>query len=76
MKIDVKLKGDVFTIHIDDLPHLYICEPILSFQSWSDQNKFFKIQYKTKNQTILTEYDCPEKWELILKELDKCLKQR
>ena len=69
MRIEVKLKGDVFTIHIDDLPHLYICEPILSFQSWTEQDKFYKIQYKTKNQTITTEYDCPKKWTEILNQL-------
>lgn len=74
MKIDVKLKGDVFTIHIDDLPHLYICEPILSFQAYNHQNKFYNIEYKTKNQTILTEYDCIEKWTEILKQLNNIFK--
>lgn len=73
MNLEVKLKGDVFTIHIDGLPHLYICEQILSFQSWSEQDKFYKIEYKTKNQNILTEYDCLEKWTAILKKLDKWL---
>ena len=71
MNIKITLKGDIFTIHIDDLPHLYICSPIISFQAWSEQNKFFKIEYKTKHQSILTEYDCIEKWTAILKELDK-----
>jgi len=74
MNVKIILKGDIFTIHIDDLPHLYICEPILSFQSWSEQDKFFNIEYKTKNQTILTEYDDKNKWITILKELDKCLR--
>ena len=73
MKIEVKLKGDVFTIHIDGLPHLYICEPILSFQAWNHQSKFYNIQYITKNQKITTEYDCPNKWTLILKELNKII---
>lgn len=71
--IEVILKGDVFKIQIDNLPHLYICEPIISFQSWSEQNKFYKIQYKTKNQTITTEYDCENKWQTILKQLNQIL---
>lgn len=73
MDVKVELKGDVFKIYINDLIHLYICEPILSFQSWSEQNKFYKIQYKTKNQTILTEYDCLVKWTTILKQLNTIL---
>lgn len=67
----VELKGDVFKIIINDLPHLYICEPILSFQSWIHQDKFYNIEYRTKNQTILTEYDCPKKWTVILQQLNK-----
>ena len=73
MKIEVTLKGDVFKIQIDNLPHLYICEPILSFQSWSNQDKFYLIEYKTKNQTIKTEYDSLEKWTQILKQLNQIL---
>lgn len=73
MDVKVELKGDVFKIYINDLIHLYICEPIISFQSWSEQNKFYKIQYKTKNQTILTEYDCLEKCTAILKQLNTIL---
>jgi hypothetical protein len=71
MNVSIKLKGDVFTIHINELLHLYICEPIISIQSFNEQDKFFKIEYQTKNQTILTEYDCPLKWTQILKELNK-----
>lgn len=74
MNVKTTLKGDIFTIHIDNLPHLYICEPILSFQSWSCQNKFFYIEYITKHQTIKTEYDCFQKWKSILQELDKIFK--
>ena len=73
MKVKITLIGDIFTIHINDLLHLYICEPIISVQSFSSQNKFYNIEYKTKNQTILTEYDTKEKFETILKELGKII---
>lgn len=73
MKVKITLIGDVFTIHINDLLHLYICEPIISVQSFNSQNKFYNIEYKTKNQTILTEYDTKEKFETILKELGKII---
>jgi len=73
MDVKVELKGDVFKIYINDLIHLYICEPIISVQSFNSQNKFYNIEYKTKNQTILTEYDTKEKFETILKELGKII---
>ena len=73
MIIEIKLIGDIFTIHINDLLHLYICEPIISVQSFNSQNKFYNIGYKTKNQTILREYDTKEKFETILKELGKII---
>jgi len=73
MKVKITLIGDVFTIHVNDLLHLYICEPIISVQSFNSQNKFYNIEYKTKNQTILTEYDTKEKFETILKEIGKII---
>ena len=73
MKVKITLIGDIFTIHINDLLHLYICEPIISVQSFNSQNKFYNIEYKTKNQTILTEYGTKEKFETILKELGKII---
>lgn len=71
MKVKVKLKGDVFTIHINDVLHLAIYEPIISMQSWNEQDRFWKIEFKTKNTTTLTEYDFEDKWLQILKEIDK-----
>ena len=73
MKVKINLIGDIFTIHINDLLHLYICEPIISVQSFNSQNKFYNIEYTTKHKTILTEYDSITKWETILKELNKVL---
>jgi len=73
MKVEIQLKGDVFTIHIDGMLHLYICEPIISIQSFNSQNKFYNIEYTTKHKTILTEYDSVTKWETVLKELNKVL---
>ena len=73
MKVKINLIGDIFTIHINDLLHLYICEPIISIQSYNKQDKFFNIEYQTKNQTIITEYDSKDKWITILKELGKII---
>ena len=73
MKVKINLIGDIFTIHVNDLLHLYICEPIISIQSFSKQDKFFNIEYQTKNQTIITEYDSKDKWITILKELGKII---
>lgn len=71
MIIKIINKGDVFKIYINNLLHLYICEPITSIQTYSVQDKFYNIEYQTKNKTVLTEYDCLIKWTQIIQELDK-----
>ena len=73
MNILVTLKGGAVKILIDELPHLCIFEPILSYQSWISQSNLYIIEYKTKNQTIKTEYDCLIKWTEILKQLNTLL---
>lgn len=73
MNIKITLKGDFLKIYINDLLHLCINHPIIGFQAWNKEDRWWEIEYYTKHKTILTQYDCPEKWELILKELDKCL---
>lgn len=74
MIIKIINKGDIFKIYINNLLHLYVCEPIISFQSFSVQDKFYTIEYQTKNRTIVTEYDCLIKWTVILEQLDKTFK--
>lgn len=74
MEVFITLKGEVLKIYIDNSLHLLIKEPIVGFQSWNRENRWLEIEYYLPSKTILTQYDCPKKWTLILKQLDKCLK--
>jgi len=70
MKINVEIEGNEFKVKINDLPHLCIKDRIIGYQAWIEENKWYKIEYYLKNQTILTEYDNIEKWMEIIKQLD------
>lgn len=73
-EIIIKVKGDNFKLYIDDLLHLYFNKSDLKgVQSWKEGRDWFKIEYTFKDTTILTAYDNQERWELILKEIDKYL---
>lgn len=71
MNVKITLKGDYLKIYLDDTLHLYINHNIIGFQAWNRENRWWEIEYYTKHKTILTQYDCSNKWKAILKELDK-----
>lgn len=70
MNVEVTLKGDVLSIYIDSLPHLILRKPIIGFQAWNKENRWWEIEFYLKNQTILTQYDDSKKWSEILKQLN------
>ena len=43
----------------------------IGFQSWSDGNGKYSIEFYTKTNTFLTEQDTKEKWLTTLEELNK-----
>lgn len=71
MTSTISISGEEVKIFINDILHLSFKEKILSIQSWNEQNKFWKIEIKTKHTTSLVEYDSPEKWKQILELLNK-----
>jgi len=71
MNSTIFISGDEVKIFINDILHLSFKEKILSLQSWNEQNKFWKIEIKTKHTSVLVEYDSEEKWKQILGLLNK-----
>ena len=74
MNIKVTSKADYLKIYIDDVLHLYLNYPIIGFQAWNKENRWWEIEFYTKHKNILLQYDCPEKFKTILEKLDLCLK--
>ena len=70
MIITSKKSGSSIKIYINDILHLFIADRITSLTSWNHENIFYKIEIKTKHNTILLEYDCLIKWTQILNTLD------
>ncbi len=67
----IHISGDEVKLFINDVLHLSFKEKILAIQSWNEQNKFWKIEIKTKNTSTIVEYDSSEKWNQILKLLNE-----
>ena len=42
----------LFKIYINDLVHLCIFDSLLGYQSWIDENGYYKIEFYTDNQSI------------------------
>jgi len=74
MEVSITLKGDVLKIYIDNTLHLLIKEPIIGFQSWNRENRWWEIEYYLPSKTILTQYDNVDKWKTIVNALDNVFK--
>lgn len=75
-KVEVKIVDSYINIYIGDIIHLCIDRnKLIGFQSWIDTTKDyycnFFIEYYTNDKNIITEYNDKNKWEEILKQLDK-----
>jgi hypothetical protein len=75
MEVSISISKSAIKIYIDDVLHLiFKQEELIGVQSWvagdGDKVRKYYIEYYTKTQTILTEYDEQEKWYKILKKLD------
>lgn len=71
MTSTISISGDEVKIFINDILHLSFKEKIFAIQSWNEQNKFWKIEIKTKHTSTLVEYDSFEKQKQILELLNK-----
>ena len=70
MDISIKKSGNEVKIYINRLLHVLILDRITSIHSWNEEDKWWKIEIQTKDNKILLEYDCFDKWEKILNLLD------
>lgn len=73
MIVKIEIVADKFKLYINNLPHLVINDRIIGYQSYIEENKWYKIEFYLKDKTILVEYENNEHWVQILKELDKIL---
>lgn len=72
MKVEIKIDYYNIKIYIDGLVHLCLKRnQYVGYQSWSDGNGAYKIEFYTKTNSITIEQDSKEKWVQILKALDK-----
>lgn len=71
--VEVKLDYDNIKVKINNLTHVSILRnEYVGYSSWIE-NECYNIEYVTKTNTILTEYNSIEKWKLVLNKLDEKL---
>jgi hypothetical protein len=74
MKVELKINHYSIKLYIDGLVHLFIWrKEFVGFQSWSDGNNKYAIEFTTTTNCITIEQDKKEKWVQILKTLDEGL---
>jgi hypothetical protein len=70
----ISVEDNQVKIYINELIHLMLRkDKLLGFDSWILENASFKycIEFYLQGSTILLEYDTREKWEAILRLLDR-----
>jgi hypothetical protein len=74
MKVELQIDHYNFKLLINDYIHVFIeRDRFVGFQSWSDKNGKYAIEFYTTTGSILTEQDSREKWIAILTELNSKL---
>ncbi len=74
MKCSVKNQDNKIEILIDDTPHLILKRSeLIGIQSWieGEEHKTYYIEFYFQTRDILAEYNEKEKWQSVLKSLDK-----
>lgn len=72
MKVEVKIDYMDIKVLIDNI--LFLCidrGEYIGLQSWSNGNGHYCIEFYTKTNNILTEYDNKEKWLQMLEALNE-----
>lgn len=73
MKVSSQKDGYTIKIFIDGILHIFVCDRIVSLQSWNMEDKLWCIELQTKDNKILLEYDRFCKFLKVLEELHKLL---
>lgn len=72
MKVEVKTSFNTIRILINDVLHVALKkDEFVGVQTWIEGTGKWCIEYHLKTTSILTEQDSKEKWEAIIKELEK-----
>lgn len=70
MKVELRVTFDRIQIFFDDKIHLMIKRnEMIGFQAWVEDGNKYCIEYYTKTNKILCEYEGEQKWSLVLNEL-------
>lgn len=75
-KYSIKVEDNCIKLYINDLIHVAIKKPdFVGYTSWiigfQEPTRKYCIEFITKDQDILTEYNDIKKWKTILKLLDR-----
>ena len=71
MKVDVKLNFYDIRVMVNGLPHVVIDRrEYVGYQSYFENETKCTIEFYTKTNVIVCEYDSIEKWKKILKALN------
>lgn len=74
MKVELKINHYTIKLFIDGYIHFFIWrKEFIAFQSWSDGNGKYAIEFHSKTTSIKLEQDTKEKWLAILEELNNKL---
>lgn len=74
MIVELKINHYSIKLLIDGYIHLFVWRnQFIGFQSWSDGNGAYSIEFYTKSNSIKLEQDTKEKWLSILTELNNKL---
>ncbi len=72
--ITVELGHDAIVIRFHGLIHLHLRRSkYIGFQSWMQGEKNYLIEYSMDGGSVLCEYDSREKWETIIRGLERVL---
>lgn len=72
MKVEIKDDFYYIRILIEDIPHIVIVKSeFVGFNSWNDDDFSYSIEFITKTNSFVVEYDSKDKWLMVLQELNK-----
>jgi hypothetical protein len=70
----VELGHDAIVIRCHGLIHVHIrMSDYIGFQSWMNGDKNYAVEFTLRGGDLLCEYDSRDKWEAVLRGLEKIL---
>lgn len=68
----IKIVFNTIRIYCNDLPYVVLNRnELVGVQAWTDDNDKYSIEFYLKTTSITTQQDSKEKWNELLKLIDK-----